>query len=294
MATITKTVLLSKCLLSDVATAYAFALDAGGDSVGEVIDAIPAEITVEIDEETIKTKAYVISVTCDDASELAGPWLVGLGEIGGHLESAEVEFEIGFNTYRASASASTQLTGANAITATVQNSVDDEPIENAKVRFYRSGQSETKETDVDGLTEAFGLDTAVWNYVISATGFTPKTGILDVTTDVSVTYQLDPVSVTVPDDPTLATLLVKTLDEYGAVEPDVDIEVRLRKIPDGSTGIAFDGARQTATSDGSGIASFTVVRGATYQYKRGTANAWSSAVIEDADSTTVESFIGVD
>ena len=86
------------------------------------------------------------------------------------------------------------LSGDNAITVTIESSADDEPIENAKVRFYRSGQDETKATDVDGLTDAFGLDAATWNYVVSATGFTSKTGTLAVSADASVTYQLDPVA----------------------------------------------------------------------------------------------------
>ena len=189
MATLTKLITITGAITSDLTTAYAYPLDAGGDSSGTVIAATAAEILSGVD----KTKDYVVSVTCDDATELVGPWIVGLGAFGGYEPKAEVPFVAGSNVYRASG-ASTQLTGDNAITVTVENSDDDEPIENAKVRFYRSGQSETKATDVDGLTEAFGLDTATWSYVVSATGFTSKTGTLVVSADSAVTYQLDPVS----------------------------------------------------------------------------------------------------
>lgn len=105
---------------------------------------------------------------------------------------------------------------------------------------------------------------------------------------------LTPWFATPPDDPTLSTLLVKCVDEFGAIEPGVSVDVRLVKIPTGSTNIAFDGKKQSADSNESGLAQFNVVRLATYEYKRGSADVWTRAVIQDASSTSVTSFIGSD
>lgn len=101
-------------------------------------------------------------------------------------------------------------------------------------------------------------------------------------------------SVTVPADPTLATLVVVCVDEEGAVEADVSISARMIKIPSASAGYSFDAKVQTATSNVSGMAQLTVVRGATYEYKRGTSKHWTKVVIPDAASVTVTSVIGAD
>jgi hypothetical protein len=108
----------------------------------------------------------------------------------------------------------------------------------------------------------------------------------------TVAIELTARSVPVPDNPLLATLVVSCVDQEGAVEPGVTIEVQMQSIPTGSTGIAFDSTPQTAISDSDGLAMLTVVRQATYRIRRGTSKTWQSVTIANAASTTVTSFIG--
>jgi hypothetical protein len=98
--------------------------------------------------------------------------------------------------------------------------------------------------------------------------------------------------VTIPDDPTLATLIIKCVNEFGAVEEDVEIQAKMVAAPSSSTGYAFDGTIQSATSASDGNAILTVVRSATYKVKRATSPEWTKVVIPNASSVTITSFIG--
>jgi len=66
------------------------------------------------------------------------------------------------------------LTGPNAVLVTVLNDDDNAPIENALVRIYRSGFSESRYTDSVGRINSFAVDSATWNFAVSAGGFVSK------------------------------------------------------------------------------------------------------------------------
>lgn len=95
-----------------------------------------------------------------------------------------------------------------------------------------------------------------------------------------------------PANPAKSALQVLCVDESGDPEPGVAIDLRIVKIPNGSADIAFKGSKQTATSDGDGIASFEAYKSGTYQIKRGTADEWDTITIGSGDTTSVTSFIG--
>ena len=171
MATITKLITITGAITSDLATAYAYPLDAGGDSSGTVIAATAAEILSG----ATKTKSYVVSVTCDDASELVGPWIVGLGSIGGYEPFAEVAFIAGEDVYRASGGGSgdasqTTLLAVKAKTdlitsQTVNQTVD--PLNTLRiVRGDSFAGSVTVTTDYSGYTATFTIRHRVTDVVL--------------------------------------------------------------------------------------------------------------------------------
>ena len=63
-----------------------------------------------------------------------------------------------------------KLTGPHTVTITVIDTETDDPIEFAKVRLYRTGETETKETDDEGIAE-FTIDDATWSVAVTADGY---------------------------------------------------------------------------------------------------------------------------
>jgi len=185
------------------------------------------------------------------------------------------------------------LTGPNDLTVTVTDSDTSDPIEAAIVRLYRSGETGSQATDDDGVT-VFGLAAATWSYAVSAAGYSSKTGTIVVSSDGALAVELDAIVVATPDDPSLATLTVKCLDELGAIEAGAVVYLRLTGIPTGSVGLSFDGISQEATANGDGNASLTIVKLAKYQIRRGASQQWKDFTATSEDSQTVTSFIGVD
>jgi hypothetical protein len=82
-----------------------------------------------------------------------------------------------------------ELVGANSIVVTVTDSADDEPIEAALIRFYRTGQTGTQATDANGVS-TFGLDTATWSWAATASGYASRTGTLVVSGDATLPIEL--------------------------------------------------------------------------------------------------------
>jgi hypothetical protein len=185
------------------------------------------------------------------------------------------------------------LSGPYTRTLTIVDSDTDEPIELASVRFFRTGETETQVTDADGEV-AFTVEAATWSYAVTASGYSGTTGTIAVSATGSTEIQLTAASITLPDNPALATLPIRCLDEAGAPEADVTIYARLVKIPTGSTGISFDGVSQSDTSDVNGDASLTVVKSATYEIRRGESKVWHTRVMTSADVQAPMSFIGAD
>ena len=93
-----------------------------------------------------------------------------------------------------------------------------------------------------------------------------------------------------PGDPDLSQLLVKCIDENGA--PEQGVEVHARMTEGANQNVAGDATTQTVLSDISGVAQLTLVRNATYQYRRGDAATWTEIIGGATDQTTVPPIVG--
>jgi len=183
------------------------------------------------------------------------------------------------------------LTGPYTRTVTVTDADTDEPIEAAKVRLYRTGETGTEATDGDGIA-SFTVEAATWSYSVTASGYTGVSGTVVVSANGNTPVQMEAVSITPPSNPDLSAIVVLCLDAAGQPEPDVDVDIRIVTVPSGSRNIAYKGAKQTATSDDDGIARFEVVQGSVCEWKRGRADVWSRVTIDSDSVTNVTSVIG--
>lgn len=185
------------------------------------------------------------------------------------------------------------LTGPYTRTITILDDDTDEPIEGAYVRLYRTGETETQPTDTDGEA-VFTTGAYTFTLAVTASGYVGSSQSLAISANGSTAVRLVATSITVPDDPALATLVVKCLDETGAIEPGAIVYVRLVGIPSDSIGLSFDGISQEATANNSGNATLTIVKLAKYQIRRGDTQQWKEFTASSANSQTITSFIGVD
>lgn len=179
--------------------------------------------------------------------------------------------------------------GARTVAVTVDDGTD--PIEDANVRLTKGSESYVQATDADGEV-AFSIDDGTWTLVVTRPGytFTPATIVVD--GDEITTCSMTLVTVSPPTNPSLSAIQVLCLDSAGQPESGVAIDIRIITVPSGSQNIAFKGAKQTATSDGSGIARFEVVQGSVCEWKRGLADVWQSVAIDSDGVTNVTSVIG--
>lgn len=185
------------------------------------------------------------------------------------------------------------LTGPFSRTIVVLDSDTDEPIEGACVRLSRTGEAAAKRTGVDGECQ-FAVAVATYDYSVTASGYVGATGEIVVAGDGSTTIELTASAVAIPDDPSLASLPVLTVDQLGVPESNVFIYARMIKAPPSSTGIVFDGGTQGYISSSKGEVTITVVKGATYQLRRGASKQWMELTMTTADVQEAVSFIGVD
>jgi len=181
-------------------------------------------------------------------------------------------------------------TGARTITVTVDDGTD--PLENATVRLTEGANTFLGTTNVSGVI-VFNVDDATYDVAITKDGYTFAGTTVIVTAIASITYSMTLLVITPPADPSLSTVTVKCVDELGIIEEGVIVKAELIEIPLNSTGIAFDKAKQSATSNASGIATLTLVRLATYHIIRGTTKPTVLKVtIADTSTSTITSFIG--
>jgi hypothetical protein len=91
----------------------------------------------------------------------------------------------------------------------------------------------------------------------------------------------------------LANVVVNCVDENGDPEADVVVEARILAVPPSETGRAYDGIKQSDTSDSEGVATLVLVRTGTYQIRRGETKNWVQVTVPDEETTTVSSIIGL-
>jgi len=182
------------------------------------------------------------------------------------------------------------LTGPYTRTITVTDADTDEPIEGAKVRLYRTGETGTEATDDDGIA-SFTVEAATWSYAITASGYTGVSGTIVVSANGNTDVQMEASAVASPTAPDGCVIQVLCLKGVTA-QQGVAIQYRAASIPTGDVNRAFLGTTQTATSNSSGIATFEVAQGSGFEWKRGDVVEWSAETAPQAETMNVRSIIG--
>lgn len=183
------------------------------------------------------------------------------------------------------------LTGPFTRTITVTDAADDSPIEAAKVRLYRTGETETKPTEADGQVE-FTTEAATFSYAVTANGYGGASGTIVISANGSTAIELTATSVTPPTNPALSAIEVLCLDEDFEAASGIDVDFRMASVASGDQNRAHPGAKKTVTSNGSGIARFEGPQGATIEWKRGSGQVWTAVTLDNDSVTNVTSLIG--
>lgn len=189
----------------------------------------------------------------------------------------------------AAAAGSSGGAGARTVTVTVDDGTN--PLENAIVRVIQGVEDYILSTDSSGEA-VFALDDATWAYAVTKPGYGGETGSLVVNGAESLTVSLTQTVITPPATPGLSAIEVLCLDSAGQPESGVDVDIRMITVPSGSQNMAFRGTKQTATSDGDGVARFEVVQGSICEWKRGLADVWQRVAVDADGVTNVTSVIG--
>lgn len=158
-------------------------------------------------------------------------------------------------------------TGANTVTITVN--LSGSPVEGAKVRLSKGGESYLGTTSVSGQV-VFNVDNGTWLVAITSPNTTFAGANLVVTGNQSASYSLTAISIT-PSAPGNVTGYWLVLGANGLPETGATISMQAVSVECGNPGLALDTAVRTASSDGSGVAQFTnLTPGVRYQAWRGT------------------------
>jgi hypothetical protein len=184
------------------------------------------------------------------------------------------------------------LTGPWTRTITVTDSVSGDPIQNATVRFFRTGETESKATNTSGVA-SFTVEAATWNYAIVANGYAGASGSVVVSADGDTAVTMVANSPAPPLNPNNATLRVTCIGEDSQIAPGAVVSIRMIEAPAGQVGFGYDGTIATFTANSSGIAEREVARGATYEIRReGTYKQWQKFVMPtDQDLILITSFV---
>jgi hypothetical protein len=180
--------------------------------------------------------------------------------------------------------------GARTISVTVTDGTN--PLEGAKVRLRKGSESYIRATDASGQT-TFALDDGTWSWRVTLPGYVGQTGMLVVDGDKTLSVTLAAVAIA-PSDPGFTTGYLVCYDETGQPEAGVQVQVQ-SLMPPANSGIVLDGTIRTNTSNADGLVQFpNLVRGATYQFRRGTQGRWVPVRIpaDAPDVLPLPSFVG--
>jgi hypothetical protein len=141
------------------------------------------------------------------------------------------------------------LTGPFTRTVTVTDADTDEPIEGAKVRLYRAGETGTVATDSDGVA-SFTVEAAMWSYAITASGYTGISGSVVVSANGNTDVQMEASVITTPT-PSGTVRGILTATRAGTAASGVIFSLQL-VLGTGAAGNAPATSIETATSDNGG------------------------------------------
>jgi len=238
---------------------------------------------------------YVTATIAGTAGYLAKVW--SSTEIGAsELDPASLRSALGMSA----ADLDTQLdailaasggagSGARTVTITVNDGTT--ALQNAVVRFTEGSNTFRALTNASGVA-VFNVDDATYTVAVTKSGYTYAGTTMVVNGTETATYSMTAVSVTPPANPDLSAVVVLCLGTDFEAESGVTIDLRIVTFPSGSTNTAYPGLKQTATSNGSGIATLYAPKGSVCEWKRGREDSWTEITIGSDDQTNVTSIIG--
>jgi len=162
-------------------------------------------------------------------------------------------------------------TGARTVTVTVNDGTT--ALESASVRLTKGAETYIQTTNVSGVA-TFNVDDGTWVVAITLANYSYSGTSLVVDGTEAATYSMTAIAISAPASPSTTTGYILCISTTGAVEAGVTITAQLVSGP-GTTGYSHDEGTITMTSDVNGLAQHTgFIRGAQYQFKRGT-SAWT-------------------
>jgi hypothetical protein len=179
--------------------------------------------------------------------------------------------------------------GARTVTITVNDGTT--VLQNALIRLTEGANTFTATTNVSGVA-TFNVDDATYTVAITKSGYSYAGTTLVVDGTETRTYSMTVVSITPPDNPDISAIVVTCLGTDFETQSGVTIDLRIITLPSGSTNAAYPGLKQTATSNGSGIATLYAPKGSVCEWKRGKEDSWTQITIGSGDQTNVTSIIG--
>ncbi len=108
------------------------------------------------------------------------------------------------------------LSGPFTRTITVLDDATSQPIESAKVRLFRTGESESKPTNSSGVA-SFTVEAATWSYAVTASGYAGASGTIAVSANGNTNVRLVASSPVNPDPADLCDLSFKVASQSDSV-----------------------------------------------------------------------------
>lgn len=151
------------------------------------------------------------------------------------------------------------LTGPNTVTVTVTDSVSLGAIQSAKVKVFRTGETESKLTNASGVT-THGLTSNTFVFTTNARGYASDVQTVVVTGDQSVDVSMTPVTISDPGTPGVCRLIAYVYLGSTPVQ-GATVTAKLRRNNQATDGVVQSVIPIEATTNANGLATLDLVRG---------------------------------
>lgn len=182
--------------------------------------------------------------------------------------------------------------GAYAVTITLTDSGTALPIQNAYVRMSGGAFAPVQATNASGVA-VFNLDAGTYTVIATAPGYSFSGQTLVVAGTTSHAYTMSPYVIPMPSAPGLATGVLICYDDQGVVLAGVQIDIQLSAMPYADAGNSAKNAIRSATSDSSGLVTFTGLwQGGRYRARR-SAGDWVDFAVPATSTFSLPDVLGV-
>lgn len=168
--------------------------------------------------------------------------------------------------------------GSGARTVTITILLEGNPVEGAKVRLTKSGESYLLTTDELGEA-TFNLDDGTWTVSITSPGTSFTGASLVVNGNESEAYSLTPINIPTPSSPDRCSVYALVVDKDIQPEQDVTVTAYLHAVT--GTGTIYTKEIITETSDSDGVVVFELGRNLYYRFRRESGKLTEPILIPD-------------